>query len=233
MKKLLFVLMSMLAITTTCVVAASPNYNEAVKDYNEGHYARALSQFESLKASYPNNALVRYYSGLCYQATGKYSTAKSEFEYVATCKDARLSAMAKSGIDQLSKAHPSSLQGSHSPVLFGLSATNAGRAGSGSSSGSSGSGPGKVKKVLDFYADWCGPCKAFGPTFEEVQASMHGIQFERHNIDDPDGKELSAKYPFPTIPHVVFLDDHGNVAFSGSPQRSFDAFKAQIESFNK
>jgi thioredoxin 1 len=231
MKKLFFAILFLLAITTTWVYAASPNYNEAVKDYNEGHYARALSQFESLKASYPNNALVRYYSGLCYQATGKYSTAKSEFEYVATCNDARLSAMAKAGIVQLSKVHPSSLQGSRSPALFGLSSTNASRGGSGSSSSSSGSGSGKVKKVLDFYADWCGPCRAFGPMFDEVKSNMRNVQFERHNIDEPEGKELSAKYPFPTIPHVVFLDDHGNVLLSDNPQMSVDAFKAQIESF--
>jgi len=230
MKKLFLVLLFVLAIATSSAFAQSPNYNSAVKEYNEGHYARALSQFESLKGSYPNNALVRYYAGLCYQATGKYTNAKSEFEYVATCSDARLSGMAKSGIAQLSKVHASTgSPGSRSPVLFGLSATNHGSSSSSSSSSSAGSS--RVKKVLEFYADWCGPCKKFGPMLEAVQSQMRGVQFQRYNIDDPEGKEVSAKYPFPTIPHVVFLDDHGTVLLSDNPQMSVEAFKAQIESF--
>jgi thioredoxin 1 len=202
--------------------AAPNNFNEAVKDYNDGHYAHALSEFDALKASYPNNALVRYYDGLCLQAAGRFEKAKSEFNFVMTCPDQRLRSLAQRGLAQLSNAHSTG----HTGVTSVYNSVTSGSYGSSTSSA-----PGKVKRVLEFYADWCGPCKAFAPVFEEVKAQMHDVQFDRYNVDTAEGKELSGKYQFPTIPHAVFLDGGGNVLFNGSPEREVESFTQQIRRF--
>jgi thioredoxin-like negative regulator of GroEL len=226
MKKLLFVLFSAIAVTTASVSAQSPNYNQAVKEYNEGHYAHAQSQFESLKASYPNNALVRYYAGLCYQANGNFATAKSEFEYVANCDDARLRAMANAGIAQLSRAHTATHSSSRSPTIV---AVNQAKTSSGS-----GNEKGKVKKVISFYKERCTPCQIFDSVFDDVKSQMSGdIQFERYDVNDPQGKEVADRYKFQEVPHVVFLDERGNLLYNSIPQMNANSFKSQIESFNK
>jgi thioredoxin 1 len=219
--KLVPTLAALIFLIFASAADASPNdFNQAVQDYNDGHYAHALSEFDALKASYPNNALVRYYDGLCLQATGRFEKAKSEFDFVTTCPDQRLRSLAQKGLAQLSNAH------SAGQTRINTSYTSAISASSGASSG-----PGKVKRVLEFYADWCGPCKAFAPVFDEVKAQMHDVQFDRYNVDTDEGKELSAKYRFPTIPHAVFLDGNGNVLFNGSPMREVDSFTQQIKRF--
>jgi len=196
--------------------AAPNNFNQAVKDYNDGHYAHALAEFDALKTSYPNNALVRYYDGLCSQAVGRFEKAKSEFNFVMTCPDQKLRSLAQRGLAQLNKAHSTSTgQAGVTTVYNSASPTSSGR----------------VKRVLEFYADWCRPCKAFAPVFEEVKAEMHDVQFDRYNVDTADGKALNLKYRFPTIPHAVFLDGSGNVLFNGSPDRDVDSFTQQIRRF--
>jgi thiol-disulfide isomerase/thioredoxin len=202
--------------------ASNATFNQAVQDYNDGHYAHALSEFEVLKVSYPNNALVHYYDGLCLQATGRLDKAKTEFSFVMTCPDQKLRLLGQKGLAQLSGAH----SGPQTGLATAYNSTTTTTSKSAHSSGS-----GKVKRVLEFWAEWCGPCKAFAPVFEEVKAQMHDVQFDRYDIDTAEGKELSAKYPFPTIPHSVFLDAGGNVLFSGSPQREVDSFTQQIQAF--
>jgi thioredoxin 1 len=211
---------------------ASNGFNEAVLDYNDGHYARALSQFEALKTTYPNNALVRYYDGLCLQATGRLDEAKSAFTFVITCRDQRLRSLAQKGLDQLGNAHSSPPQsGASNAYVNNVITTQIASAPKSPIPPLSGSSSGKVKRVLEFYADWCGPCKAFAPVFDEVKEKMRAVQFDRYNIDTPEGRELCNKYPFRTIPHAVFLDAGGNVLFNGSPNREVDSFKEQILSF--
>ena len=62
---------------------------------------------------------------------------------------------------------------------------------------------------LDFWADWCGPCKMLAPTFERL-AEKYGEQvtFAKINVDEmPD---LASKFAIRSIPTLVLLQD-GNV----------------------
>jgi len=37
--------------------------------------------------------------------------------------------------------------------------------------------------VVDFWAEWCGPCRQLAPIFEEIDAEMSDVVFAKHNIN--------------------------------------------------
>lgn len=65
-------------------------------------------------------------------------------------------------------------------------------------------------ELLDFYADWCGPCQMLKPTIEEFEANHPEIKVKRVNIDEED--ELASEYNVSGIPCLVFLKDGKEVA---------------------
>ena len=62
------------------------------------------------------------------------------------------------------------------------------------------------KKVLvDFYADWCGPCKALSPLVAEVANENKGVAFYKVNVDN--NKALSGKYGIRYIPTLIVFEN--------------------------
>ena len=68
-----------------------------------------------------------------------------------------------------------------------------------------------AKQVIKFYANWCGPCKVYGPTFTKVRQELEGdIEFLEINIEeDPDN--LSGQHKVRGIPHTVVLENNEEV----------------------
>jgi hypothetical protein len=56
---------------------------------------------------------------------------------------------------------------------------------------------------VDFYADWCGPCRMMAPIVEEISEEVEGVEFYKVNCDDE--QELAAKYEVMTIPTLLIL----------------------------
>ncbi len=64
--------------------------------------------------------------------------------------------------------------------------------------------------AIDFYADWCGPCKMMGPVFEEAAVNYDGkIKFGKINIDEQ--RNLAMEHKVMSIPTLLFIKD-GQVA---------------------
>ena len=58
--------------------------------------------------------------------------------------------------------------------------------------------------LIDFYADWCGPCKIMAPIFEEIEKDFEGkVEFKKMNVEQ-EGLE-AAKYGIMSIPTFVVL----------------------------
>ena len=68
------------------------------------------------------------------------------------------------------------------------------------------------QKLVDFYADWCGPCKMMGPIVEELAEEYDGkAKVGKINVDEqPD---LAAKYGVMSIPFFAVIH-HGEVVAS-------------------
>ena len=60
-------------------------------------------------------------------------------------------------------------------------------------------------EILDFYADWCGPCQMMKPVMEELEEKHPEAKIRRINIDDEG--EIAEKYSVSGIPCIVFVKD--------------------------
>lgn len=59
--------------------------------------------------------------------------------------------------------------------------------------------------IIDFYADWCGPCKMVAPILEELSKEYEG-RLEIYKIDTDKEQELSAVFGIQSIPTLLFID---------------------------
>ncbi len=59
--------------------------------------------------------------------------------------------------------------------------------------------------LLDFYADWCGPCKMIGPVLEQVADENDDIKVVKVNVDENIG--LAQQYGVQGIPSLFVLKD--------------------------
>lgn len=63
--------------------------------------------------------------------------------------------------------------------------------------------------VIDFYADWCGPCKLIKPIFHELSEKNKTIKFGAVNADEEP--ELLQKFKITALPTVIFFKDKKQV----------------------
>ena len=60
--------------------------------------------------------------------------------------------------------------------------------------------------VVDFWAEWCGPCKMIGPSLEEISNELAGkVKIAKLNIDE--NQELAAQYGVRSIPTLLMFKD--------------------------
>jgi len=60
------------------------------------------------------------------------------------------------------------------------------------------------KVLIDFYADWCGPCKMLAPIIEEIKNEMQGfLEVIKINVDEYP--EIAEQYGVRSIPTLVYV----------------------------
>lgn len=85
---------------------------------------------------------------------------------------------------------------------------------------------GSVPCLIDFYADWCGPCKMVAPILEELQKE-YGDSLNIYKIDTEDQRELAGMFGIQSIPSLLFVpvDGQPQMAMGALPK---DTFKKAI-----
>ena len=59
--------------------------------------------------------------------------------------------------------------------------------------------------IIDFWAEWCGPCKSFGPIFEKASEQFPDITFAKVNTEEEQG--LAGHFQIRSIPTVMVLKE--------------------------
>lgn len=81
--------------------------------------------------------------------------------------------------------------------------------------------------IVDFYADWCGPCKMMAPVFKELSSEITDCDFYKINIDNE--QDLANKYQVMSIPTVIIFKD-GEPVLTSVGFLSKDDLEEKIES---
>jgi thioredoxin len=67
---------------------------------------------------------------------------------------------------------------------------------------------GNLPAIIDFYADWCGPCKMVAPILEELSTEYNG-KINIYKIDTEAEQELDAAFNIRSIPSMLFIPMNG------------------------
>ena len=59
--------------------------------------------------------------------------------------------------------------------------------------------------LIDFYADWCGPCKMLAPIIEDIAKENEEIKVVKVNVDD--AQDLAVEYQIMSIPTIVIIKE--------------------------
>lgn len=87
---------------------------------------------------------------------------------------------------------------------------------------------GELPCIIDFYADWCGPCKMVAPVLEELSKEYAG-KINVYKIDTEKEQELASMFGIRSIPSLLFVPKEGQpqMAMGALPK---EAFKDAISS---
>jgi thioredoxin len=88
---------------------------------------------------------------------------------------------------------------------------------------------GKLPAVIDFYADWCGPCKMVAPIMAQLSKEYAG-KIDFYKVNTESEQELAAMFGITSIPSLLFIPLEGKpqMAAGALPKRQFQELFREI-----
>jgi len=83
--------------------------------------------------------------------------------------------------------------------------------------------------LIDFYANWCGPCKMVAPILEELQRE-YGESIVIYKVNTEDEQELAGMFGVQSIPSLLFVPQEGQpqMAMGALPKPTFEKAIADV-----
>ena len=81
---------------------------------------------------------------------------------------------------------------------------------------------GNTPAIIDFYADWCAPCKMVAPILEELKEE-YGDKLEIFKVNTEQEQEISSMFGIQSIPSLLFIPTEGQpqMAMGALPKETF------------
>jgi thioredoxin 1 len=81
---------------------------------------------------------------------------------------------------------------------------------------------GRLPAIVDFYADWCGPCKMVAPILKELADEYKG-KVDIYKVDTEQEQELAGVFGIRSIPSILFIPKTGKpqMAMGAMPKEAF------------
>ncbi len=67
-----------------------------------------------------------------------------------------------------------------------------------------------IPVLVDFYADWCGPCKMLAPVLEEISSERNNVKIVKVNVDNAE--KVAQKFGIMSIPTLIVFKDGNPVS---------------------
>jgi thioredoxin len=92
---------------------------------------------------------------------------------------------------------------------------------------------GQTPAIIDFYADWCGPCKTIAPILEELKEE-YGDKLDIFKVNTEEQRELSSVFGIQSIPSLLFIPKEGQpqMAMGALPKETFKQAISEVLSVN-
>jgi thioredoxin len=91
---------------------------------------------------------------------------------------------------------------------------------------------GELPALIDFYADWCAPCRIAAPVLEELAAEYEG-KIHIYKVDTEKERELAAVFGIQSIPAFLFVPAEGKPTMSSgiarTPEETKEMFRQMID----
>ena len=93
---------------------------------------------------------------------------------------------------------------------------------------------GEIPAIIDFYADWCGPCKTIAPILEELQAE-YGDKLNIYKVNTEEQQELASVFGVQSIPSLLFIPKDGQpqMAMGALPKETFKQAITEVLSISE
>lgn len=89
-------------------------------------------------------------------------------------------------------------------------------------------GSGKKLTVVDFYADWCGPCRTLAPKFKQMSEDFPHVAFATVNADEFTAPDIHDSYPpVEALPTIMFFVDgvYKDTVLGAKPEKILENVK--------
>ena len=88
---------------------------------------------------------------------------------------------------------------------------------------------GDVPCIIDFYADWCGPCKMVAPLLEQL-SEEYGDKLNIYKVDTEVERELAAAFAIRSIPSMLFCpkDEAPQMAQGALPKQELERIIKEV-----